>query len=614
MTNIKVVGSLAALLLTLGLVGAQAASYYVSPQGNDSNPGTSSQPFRTITRAYSLASAGTTIIAMPGVYTDYQSNWGLHLGKSGTASSPIILRSQVRGGAVIDGQNASDRHTAIYVDGSYNIVDGFEIRGGPKEGITIWGSYNQILNNDIHHNGNPASTSSLGQDGVYSSEDTSGNVYANNSIHDNGRTGSNLDHGLYLCGDNEVVINNVLVRNAAYGLHIAGYTTVSNMKVYNNVIAYNGKSGIILWMAVSGVDIKNNIIYQNGVYGFDSWDAHGSGVVMDRNLVYGNGSGNYNFINGGSDYAYTLGTTISSAPLFVNSTSAGFDAHLSAGSPAINAGLNLSSVFTIDLEGATRPASGPWDLGACKYGSAVDTTPPAVSITSPASGVTVLGSAVTISANASDNVGVAGVQFKLDGANLGAEDTSAPYSVAWNTTTVANGSHTLSAVARDAADNRTTATTVSVQVNNVNTAPTISSIANRTINAGTSTGSIAFTVSDAETTASSLTVSATSSNPTLVPGANIVLGGAGSSRTVTVTPAANQTGTATITLTVSDGSQSKSTSFVLTVNLLQSTGLAWAGVALFALSTLFALVTLPVEFDASHRACLLYTSPSPRDS
>ena len=36
--------------------------------------------------------------------------------------------------------------------------------------------------------------------------------------------------------------------------------------------------------------------------------------------------------------------------------------------------------------------------------------------------------------------------------------------------------------------------------------------------------------------------------------------------------------------------------------LLQSTGLAWAGVALFALSTLFALVTLPVEFDASHRA------------
>ena len=52
---------------------------------------------------------------------------------------------------------------------------------------------------------------------------------------------------------------------------------------------------------------------------------------------------------------------------------------------------------------------------------------------------------VTVSATASDNVGVAGVQFKLDGANLGAEDTTAPYSVTWNTTTATNGSHTLTA-------------------------------------------------------------------------------------------------------------------------------------------------------------------------
>ena len=44
-------------------------------------------------------------------------------------------------------------------------------------------------------------------------------------------------------------------------------------------------------------------------------------------------------------------------------------------------------------------------------------------------------------------------QFKLDGANFGAEDTTLPYSVTWNSTTVANGSHTLAAVARDAAGN-----------------------------------------------------------------------------------------------------------------------------------------------------------------
>jgi len=190
-----------------------------------------------------------------------------------------------------------------------------------------------------------------------------------NDIHDNGRTGSNLDHGLYLCGDNEMVINNLLVRNAAYGLQIAGYTTVSSMKVYNNVMAHNGKSGIILWMAVSGVDIQNNILYQNGKYGIDSYDAHGSGVVIDRNLVFGNNLGNYALALDGSDFTYTMGTTMSGAPLFVNSTSAGFDAHLSAGSPAINAALNLSSTFTTDIDGVTRPASGAWDLGAYRYGS-----------------------------------------------------------------------------------------------------------------------------------------------------------------------------------------------------------------------------------------------------
>src|SRR3989449_1738626 len=94
----------------------------------------------------------------------------------------------------------------------------------------------------------------------------------------------------------------------------------------------------------------------------------------------------------------------------------------------------------------------------------VDTTPPTVSMTAPAAGSTVAGT-VTVSATATDNVGVAGVQFKLDGANLAAEVTAAPYSISWNTTPAANGSHTLTAVARDAAGNSTTAA-VSVTVSN----------------------------------------------------------------------------------------------------------------------------------------------------
>jgi hypothetical protein len=96
-------------------------------------------------------------------------------------------------------------------------------------------------------------------------------------------------------------------------------------------------------------------------------------------------------------------------------------------------------------------------------------TPPTVTMTAPANGATVSG-VRAVSANASDAAGVAGVQFKLDGANLGTEDTVAPYSINWDTTTSTNGTHSLSAVARNTSD-LTATSTISVSVQNVVTPP-----------------------------------------------------------------------------------------------------------------------------------------------
>src|SRR5438094_6579003 len=98
-----------------------------------------------------------------------------------------------------------------------------------------------------------------------------------------------------------------------------------------------------------------------------------------------------------------------------------------------------------------------------------------VTITSPADGSPVSGTVpVTASVTIVGSLAVAGVQFKLDGNNLGAEDTSAPYSVSWNTTTAGNGSHTLTAVARDGLlGTLWTSNPVTVTVSNDTTAPSV---------------------------------------------------------------------------------------------------------------------------------------------
>src|SRR5262249_19222633 len=105
-----------------------------------------------------------------------------------------------------------------------------------------------------------------------------------------------------------------------------------------------------------------------------------------------------------------------------------------------------------------------------------DTTPPTVAITSPANLATVSG-ALTVTANASDDVGIAGVQFFLDGNSLGAEDFVAPYSASWNTTTVTNGNHILTAQAWDTGGNSTTSAVVTVTVSNAASAGLVLALA-----------------------------------------------------------------------------------------------------------------------------------------
>jgi hypothetical protein len=115
-------------------------------------------------------------------------------------------------------------------------------------------------------------------------------------------------------------------------------------------------------------------------------------------------------------------------------------------------------------------ASGASVTVAFPGSGALDTAPPTVTITSPANGATASGS-VAIAASASDELGVASVGLAVDGTTL-ATRTVSPYSASWNTTAVANGTHTITATATDSAGN-SASTSVSVNVYNatVDTTP-----------------------------------------------------------------------------------------------------------------------------------------------
>jgi subtilisin family serine protease len=101
----------------------------------------------------------------------------------------------------------------------------------------------------------------------------------------------------------------------------------------------------------------------------------------------------------------------------------------------------------------------------------VDNTGPSAALSAPLNGAIVSGTAVAMAATASDNVAMSKVEFYRDSNVLLGSDTSSPYSLNWNSTTVTGGVHTLYAVAIDTAGNRTTSATVSVTVDN--TAPTV---------------------------------------------------------------------------------------------------------------------------------------------
>ncbi len=152
----------------------------------------------------------------------------------------------------------------------------------------------------------------------------------------------------------------------------------------------------------------------------------------------------------------------------------------------------------------------------------------------------------------------------LPNANIVLVGTDASRTITLTPAPNQSGSSTVTMVANDgqAGSSNLTFTLTVVATND---APDISAIPSQSTFKNTPTGLIPFTLSDVDHPASALLVSATSANTTLVPNANIALGGTGAQRGLVITPATNETGNAAITVRVTDGIATNSTTFTLTV-------------------------------------------------
>lgn len=279
--------------LTVSAAGGQ--TYYVSPNGNDSNPGTLSSPWRTIQRAANTLVAGDTVLVRSGIYKEF-----VTIKTSGSKTNGYITFQAYPGEKpVIDGSElsmASGSNALIYINNAgYIVVDGFELRNLKTSsssqspyGIKVQKSGTDIhlLNNNIHHiensssNGNAHGIHILGT----LSEPLRNIRISGNEVH-HLATGSSESVTLSGNIDGFVVENNIIHDNNNIGIDIAGHYGACSSPCTDQA-----RNGIVAGNTVYNIDTSVNPSYSGnsaaGIYADGS-----ANVVIERNRVFANDFG-----------------------------------------------------------------------------------------------------------------------------------------------------------------------------------------------------------------------------------------------------------------------------------------------------------------------------------
>jgi hypothetical protein len=352
---------------------AAGTIYYTSTSGSDSNAGTQSRPFRTISNAVRKLKPGDTLLVGPGVYAE--SSY-LTIPSGSSWQAPVTIKALDPNNRPVMRPSSSAVRVLDFMNQQYIVVDGFvldassvqydavkfsagaryirlknsEVRGAPQQGIMISGASNlELLNLDVHDNGTSDFTHGIYVSGSYVTIDGSriyrnagwgvqvyaegstslrDNVVRNSHVYDNARVGGRGVGIILSSGSGHKAYNNV-VRGNNVGISV-NYGA-SNVAVFNNTVVGNRGEYAIYVGQSQNASVRNNIVWQNSGNQILN---QGSGTVLSKNLV-------------GAD------------PKFMS----GGDFRLQTGSPAVDTG-DATGIASTDILGAKRPTGAGPDIGA----------------------------------------------------------------------------------------------------------------------------------------------------------------------------------------------------------------------------------------------------------
>jgi hypothetical protein len=298
LTKFTVLVSLSGIASACYLIVAPSAAdarnhIYVATTGSDSNPGTSAAPFRTISKAASVATAGYMVHVADGTYKETITS-----NSSGTASAYITYISDNQWGAKVVSPSGGVS-AAWHNKGDYVAIIGFDITGGGAMGINHSGNGDIANRNHVHHIP-AAACDGYGGAGIGFDQYNvkSGGTADSNLVHDIGPLGTNCFrvHGVYTSIPNVTISNNTIYKVVGYAV-VTGHCSY-NVKVLNNTMHNNGGTveggGIVMTnntnckLPSNGNVVANNIIYKNVLGVHEERVTSADVTSYTNNLVYCN--------------------------------------------------------------------------------------------------------------------------------------------------------------------------------------------------------------------------------------------------------------------------------------------------------------------------------------